>query len=418
MRDGVVFVHAADLHLDAPFVGISAEDARVGSVLADATYRAFERVIDVCIERSADFLVIAGDVYNSADRSLRAQLRFSREMERLAEAGIGAFVAHGNHDPASGWSAGLRLPETVRVFPTDRVARFEVERDGEVVAAVYGRSFGRAAETDNLARGFSRQEGEPVAVAVLHANVGGQPDHDPYAPASLDDLRAARMDYWALGHIHKQQELSRDPWAVYPGSPQGLNPKETGSHGCAVVTVSGGGALDVEYVECAAVTWHAIGVDVSSAGSIDDVRRALRDECERVRREAACAVVARVTLTGRTPAHAGLARPGVIEDLFGDVRTDLAAETPWLWLDRLADRTRPEIDIDAVRRGADFASEAVRVADELAADPAALAALISGIAEPVAATLPGYEPAIDAEELLALARDGALDLLLADGEVA
>ena len=37
MTSRVRFVHAADLHLDAPFQGIAATDARVGAALADAT---------------------------------------------------------------------------------------------------------------------------------------------------------------------------------------------------------------------------------------------------------------------------------------------------------------------------------------------------------------------------------------------
>ena len=59
------------------------------------------------------FLVIAGDLYNSADRSLGAELAFQRGMRRLADAGIPAFVVHGNHDPADGWSAGLEIPDSV-----------------------------------------------------------------------------------------------------------------------------------------------------------------------------------------------------------------------------------------------------------------------------------------------------------------
>ena len=46
------------------------------------------------------------------------------------------------------------------------------------------------------------------------------------------------MDYWALGHIHKQEVLAENPWVVYAGSPQGINPKETGPHGCFVVEIS------------------------------------------------------------------------------------------------------------------------------------------------------------------------------------
>ena len=328
MSQGVRFVHAADLHLDAPFSGVSADDARVGAALAEATFVAFDRVVEVCLEREARFLVVAGDAYNSADSSLRAQLRFRAGMQRLADAGIDVFVAHGNHDPASGWSAGLPSPESVHVFPSDRVGRYEVTDGGDVVAAVYGRSFARAAETENLTLGYSRESGDTLAVGVLHANVGGNPDYDPYAPASLEDLRTARMDYWALGHIHKQEVLARDPWIVYSGSTQGLNPKEIGPHGCIVVDVSPTGTISIEHVETAPVGWAQLECDTSAAGSLEALRQLLLGACESIREQAGRPTVVRLTLSGRSPAHAELGRPGVFTDLVDSVRREQAVGEP------------------------------------------------------------------------------------------
>ena len=415
MRDRVTFVHTADLHLDAPFSGLSADDARIGRELAEATYEAFRRVVDICIERAVDFLVIAGDAYNSADKSLRAQLRFRTEMLRLAEAGIDVYLAHGNHDPASGWSASVVLPDNVHTFPTERVERFEVVCDGELVAALYGRSFARKAETDNFALGYHRDGAEPVAIGVLHANVGGNTDYDPYAPASLAELRAAGLDYWALGHIHKQDVLARDPWVVYAGSPQGLSPKETGDHGCLVVSISAGGAVHIEPVSTAPIAWLQLEVDVAEAGSVDEVRQLVDDTCEGARSQATQGLVVRVRLTGRSHAHAELTRPGLVAQLAEELRAEQASRAPWLWLDRLDDATARVIDLDAVRAGSDFAAETVRVADALAVDASALDSLVDELSAPVATTLGGYERSLSSAELLDAARDAALDLLLADG---
>ena len=415
MTSPVRFVHAADLHLDAPFAGIAATDARVGAALADATYEAFRRIVDTCIEREVAFLVIAGDAYNSADKSLRAQLRFRAEMERLAEAGIDVFIANGNHDPQSGWSAGLVMPENVHLFSAREVDRFEVVRGGEVVAAVYGRSFARAAESDNFALGYKRGAGDRVAIGVLHANVGGNSDYDPYAPASLDDLRAGGMDYWALGHIHKQEVLAENPWIVYAGSPQGLNPKETGPHGCLVVDVGSDGAATLEHVETGPVTWARLDIDVTEAVGLEEARALLVAALDALRAQEGRASVVRAALVGRSLAHTDLARPGIAEELFEEVRAEAALAEPWLWLDRLDDLTAPPIDLDTLRGGPDFAAELVRIADELAEDPSALQALIGEIATPVAGTLAGYAPSSAPGELLERARDAALDLLLAQG---
>lgn len=412
MRDRVTFIHAADLHLDAPFAGLTASSGRIGKALAEATYEAFRRIVDTAIAREVDFVVVAGDAYNARDKSLRAQLRFREQMLRLAEHDIEVFVVQGNHDPANGWSAGLALPPSVHVFPDDRVGRAEVVRDGEVVAAIYGRSFARRDVTENLALGYRREPGDPIAIGVLHTNVGGNTNYEMYAPALLDELRSLGMDYWALGHIHKQAILSENPWVVYAGSPQGINPKEIGPHGCFVVTVSAGGGVAIEHVETASVAWAQVAVDASAAGDLDGVRSLLAAACEDLLALENRAVAARFTITGRSEAHADLARPGVLGQLLDDLRAEQGAGDPWVWVDRIDNRTAAVLDLDALRGGADFAAEVVRIADELAADQAALETLLADIAAPVATTLAGYEPGLAPADALQRARDAVLDGLL------
>jgi DNA repair exonuclease SbcCD nuclease subunit len=416
VRDRVRFIHAADLHLDAPFTGLTSSSGRIGSALAEATYEAFRRIVDTAIAREVDFVVIAGDAYNSRDKSLRAQLRFREQMLRLAQENIEVFVVQGNHDPADGWSAGLPLPANVHVFPADRVGRAEVVRDGELIAAVYGRGFARRDTTENLALGYHREAADPVAIGVLHSNVGSNAEYETYAPSTIDDLRAGGMDYWALGHIHKQGVLAQNPWVVYAGSPQGINPKETGPHGCYVVEVSPGGTVALEHVEAAHVAWARVELDCSAANDLDSVRSLLTRECENLLARENRAVVARFSLTGRCAAHADLARPGVLSQLLDDVRAEQGAGDPWVWVDRIDDRTAAVLDLDAVRSGVDFAAEIVRVADELESDEAALRALLDEIAAPVATTLAGYEQGVEPRDTLQRARDVALDELLG-GEV-
>ncbi|MDO8916236.1 MAG: DNA repair exonuclease [Coriobacteriia bacterium] len=417
MRERVTFVHAADLHLDAPFVGIATDDERVGNALAEATYAAFEAIVDLAVDRAVDFVVIAGDAYNSADKSVRAQRRFREQVRRLDAAGISTFVVHGNHDPLSGFSAGMDLPASVHVFPAGSVGRVEAVRDGEFVCAVYGRSFGKAAETEDFAAGYRREADDAVAVGVLHANVGGNPDYDAYAPCSLDDLRAGGMDYWALGHVHKHEVLSKDPWVVYAGSPQGLNPKETGTHGCCLVEVQRGGAVSLEHIDLAPVSWAVSTLDASAAEDVDDVEQLVGRGCEEVRGSEARPTVVRLALVGRSDAHPMLARPGAVTDLHEAVRREQAAREPWLWIDRLDDRTAAPLDLDTLRAGEDFAAEVVAVADDLAAGTAGeLDAMVADIGAPVADKLRGFEPTLPADELLALARDRCLDALLSGGD--
>ncbi len=421
MARPIRFIHAADLHLDAPFASIDATDPRVRQALVGSTFKAFDRIVAACIDRGADFLIIAGDAFNSEDRSTRAQLRFADSMELLAGAGVEVFVVNGNHDPANGWSAGVRLPASVRVFSAAEVGRFEVVRDGEVLAAVYGRSFGKAAETDNLSSGYRRDPTDRVAIGVLHANVGGNKDYEPYSPCSLGDLSAAGMDYWALGHIHKPQRLSETPRINYPGSPQGLNPKEDGTHGCIMVEIADG-CVSETFIPTGVVGWDRRFIDASGLDDIDAVRSAVRAACEDIRHGTDIPVSARLDLTGRSPAHEDLVHQGqagrpALEDLVESLRVEQMAQEPWIWIDRIRDLTSSPIDLDIVRGQQDFAGDLVRLSDALIADGASMAALFEEVVGPVRRRVGGMEIALDAAEAVSRARDLCLDRLLADGEV-
>jgi hypothetical protein len=82
------FIHTADLHLDSPFIGISNVDSELGECLSKSTFQTYDSIIEQCIERKVDFLLIAGDVYDSADKSLYAQIKFLDGLRRLSDYGI------------------------------------------------------------------------------------------------------------------------------------------------------------------------------------------------------------------------------------------------------------------------------------------------------------------------------------------
>ncbi|MBS3956528.1 MAG: DNA repair exonuclease [Clostridiales bacterium] len=408
MAPTLTFVHAADLHLDARFGGVDASDARVRDALVESTFDAFEEICDVCVARGAAFLIIAGDLYNTAERSVRAQTRFRAAAVRLAEARIHIFVAAGNHDPLSGGGPAIAMPSNVTIFSADEVSRECFPSDDAPLAVLYGRSYARSAETRNLAAGFSRDSADPFAIGVLHANVGGQPGFEPYAPCSLEDLRAARMDYWALGHIHKRMRLSENPPVVYPGSPQGLNPGETGGHGCAVVTVEGGG-VEIEFVETARVVWERVSVECGDVATADEVIDRLDAACAGVRERAGGRpAIARIDLEGRSAVHALLTKPRVLDDIIEQVRDTHLERGPWVWLDRVRDLTAPAIDLEAVREGAGFAAELIRVADGYL-EPARADAVLAEALAPLHRRLDGIDLDFDSRSIVERARNLCLD---------
>ena len=223
------FVHAADLHLDSPFRGPADARLALKDRLQSATLGALERVVGHTIGAKADFLIIAGDLYDSKDRSLRALVAFRKQMERLADRNIPVFIVHGNHDPLNGWGSSFQLPANVRTFGS-RTDTEPFLRFGREVAQIVGVSYTRERVTDNLASSFTAAPAAPYSIAVLHANIGHQAGHADYAPATVDDLVTAGFNYWALGHVHTRSILAKEPaMVVYPGNTQGRNPRESAS---------------------------------------------------------------------------------------------------------------------------------------------------------------------------------------------
>ena len=53
-------------------------------------------------------------------------------------------------------------------------------------------------------------------IGLLHTSLDGRPGHDDYAPCSLDDLRSKDYAYWALGHVHKRDEVLEAQYLTDP----------------------------------------------------------------------------------------------------------------------------------------------------------------------------------------------------------
>jgi DNA repair exonuclease SbcCD nuclease subunit len=394
------FVHAADLHLDTPFKGIASTASLVAERLREASLVAFDSLVDLCLERRAAFLVVAGDIYDGPERGLRAQLRLRDGLARLSAAGISSFVVHGNHDPVeTGWSAlGGPWPERVTVFGAGAVQAVPVEIDGIPVATVQGVSFAQRSEPENLALRFARAAGPGLQVGVLHCNVrGAASGYDDYSPCTLEDLRNVGLDYWALGHVHSRMILSgrRDsdePWVVYPGNLQARSPKpsERGLKGAVVVQVRGGRVVDVEPVGCDVVRFDLVELDVAGIADLAELRSRLSGAArDRLASADGRSLVLRAQLVGRGELHFDLLRPGILDDVLIALRDDFAGEDPFCWWDLIDDQSRPAIDLEAVRAGTDFAADLIALADELRHSFATQERAVADLAAELSEGLPG-----------------------------
>ena len=362
------FVHAADLHLDSPFRGIRNEaPVHVAQTLSNATFEAYGNIIDLCLQEEVDALLVAGDIYDGADRSLRAQLRFVDGLKRLDRAGIRSFICHGNHDPLDGWEARLDLPEGCVRFGTE-VEGFPLIPDEPERATIYGVSYPTREVRNNLTPLFTANgSGGGFNIGLLHANVGGNPDHDSYAPCSISDLADTGFGYWALGHVHTRQTLrERGPAIVYPGNSQGRHPNEQGARGVYLVEVDEDGAVSLDFRPTDVVRWETLSLEIGSLDTEQALLDAVSDLAEAALSEAqGRSVVARLELSGRGPLHRWLNN----RDTSGDVRERLneqyAQRGTWLWCEGVRLATASPVDREAALRREDFVGDLLRLSTEL-----------------------------------------------------
>ncbi|MBY6271253.1 MAG: hypothetical protein CW346_03465 [Bacillaceae bacterium] len=249
----ISFVHTADLHLGSPFLGLESLPKSIFEKIRDAAFQSFSRIVDLAIGRRADFVLVAGDVYDGEDRDVRSQLYFRKEMERLRGEGIPVFVIHGNHDHLNGNWLKVEMPDNVHIF-SGKVETKLLETGNGARVHLYGFSYPARHVPEPMAAGYQKKEGAHYHIGLLHGHDGKNPNHYVYAPFSVDELLEKGFDYWALGHIHQRAVLHRDPYVVYPGNIQGRNRKETGEKGCYFVEMDPSGT-SLEFVPTAPVLW-------------------------------------------------------------------------------------------------------------------------------------------------------------------
>ncbi|MEJ2718705.1 MAG: DNA repair exonuclease, partial [Deltaproteobacteria bacterium] len=343
------FIHAADLHLGRPFAGLSKSLPESAELFLRAGYKAWERIVATALDGNADFVTLAGDVFDNANPAVRPRVAFRDGVTKLHEAGIPVFLTLGNHDPLCDFPDALRSLPGLHLFGAEPEGREFAAHHMDRRVMIYGASFERAAVRENLVRRFHRDPRAEIAIGVVHANVSGVSGHDDYAPCSLDDLRLAGMDLWCMGHVHLGTVLSEYPLILYAGTSQGAHVNETGARGCYVITVDGPGEAAAEFVPIAPVRWEKLELDVTDLSGEEDLLDALEDECGKLAPddEGVEAVVARIHLKGHGTGQAQALAHGTSE--LADMLRERLARLPIpVFAESIRDATLSTIDLNAL----------------------------------------------------------------------
>ena len=93
------FIHAADIHLGRPFSNISNTQT-----CKNAVEKAFKNFIDYALVKNVDFVLIAGDTFDSDEQDFESKLILKEGLNKLAAADIKVFLICGNHDPINSYN--------------------------------------------------------------------------------------------------------------------------------------------------------------------------------------------------------------------------------------------------------------------------------------------------------------------------
>ncbi len=368
------FLHGADIHLDSPLRGLeSYADAPVDQI-RQATRRAFDNLIALAIEERVAFVLLSGDLYDGEWKDYNTGLFFVNRMGMLRKENIRVFLVSGNHDAASQITKSLRLPDNVHLFSTKQPETVIFE---ELGVAVHGQGYHTRGLAENIARNYPQALPHYLNIGLLHTSLTGRQGHEPYAPCTLDDLLACGYDYWALGHVHQREEVSRSPWIVFPGNIQGRHIHETGAKGATLVRVEEGRINAVEHRELDVLRWSLCRVDLSVCATMDLAIDAVRQAMETEQAHAEGRPLAiRLQLIGETQVHAELHRESA--SLTEEFRA-LAAGLGEMWLEKVAFATHRPVTLDESLGTETPMADLIQAIDRLDFQPAALMELIPEI---------------------------------------
>jgi exonuclease SbcD len=279
----IKILHFADAHIDMANYGrhdpISGLPLRVLDFL-----KSLDTIVDTAIEERVDLVLFAGDAYKDRNPAPTFQREWGRRIMRLSRANIPTLLLVGNHDlsPALGRAHALDPFDTLEVpnvrvldkpqflgaqelwgLPLQVIALPWVTRSGLIAsqglsAAEPGKVFEALEErlTELVQDWLEQADLSLPLVLTAHGSVqgaiyGGERTvmlgGDLVLPGSL--VRDPRLDYVALGHIHKPQNLNENahPPVVYPGSIERVDFGEAADDKYFVVAKVERGHTEVEW---------------------------------------------------------------------------------------------------------------------------------------------------------------------------
>ncbi|WP_053220451.1 metallophosphoesterase family protein [Virgibacillus senegalensis] len=354
-KEKISFIHSADLHLDSPFKGLGSVPGAIFEQIRESTFDALQALVLLAIEKKVDFVLIAGDVFDENQHSLKARMKLKGAFEQLDAHDIEVYLSYGNHDFTAGSQFIDQFPENVHVFSDQQVRSLPFRKNGVTAANIYGFSYRERAITENKTPEYILEGQALYHIAMLHGSLHSNTEHDVYAPFHVQDMMEKDFDYWALGHIHTRDVLNQQPPIVYPGNIQGRSKKESGEKGCYHVELQNGEAK-LTFHPLQQIRFENMKVDVSMCSDPQDIIAVLEKQLAKCKNYYG-KVILHVTFFSNQPTLQEWQQTGYLEDAVEFINDIDGLDSTWAYIQGYSIQIAHNWNREELAKGHHFAGE-------------------------------------------------------------
>ncbi|MGG5462803.1 metallophosphoesterase family protein [Clostridium sp. B9] len=261
-------LHFSDVHFDTPFRELPKE---IGDMRRAELRESFNRIISKAIEEKVDLILLAGDLFDNTTVEKSTLIFIKEQMDRAKKYNIKVFIAAGNHDPYNNRSfySMIDWGDNVYIF-NEEIEKVYLEELGVVV---YGASFKDKYIRESKLKEFKVDDKDLdlIKIMVLHGEISNASEGE-YNPITIREIYESKLDYLALGHVHKFSGISKEGRTsyAYPGCPEGRGFDETGDKGVILGDISNG-FVDLEFIKFNKREYFVNELDVSECETKEDI---------------------------------------------------------------------------------------------------------------------------------------------------
>ena len=264
------YAHLADLHL-----GAWKEEK-----LRDLSVKAFLAAINDCTDKEVDFILFAGDIFNTSLPSLDTLKIVTKKMKELKDKNIPLYVIAGSHDFSPSGKTMIDVLENAgllknvcrgKIHPETKELHLQFFTDPKTGVKLTG-ILGRKGQLDktyyqNLHLENLEQE-SGYKIFMFHTTLSEmKPKHMEKIESQPASFLPKNFNYYAGGHIHHPTKIELEGYGTltYPGAlfPNNFAEVEKYSHGGYYLITVDEGIQKVEWIPVKVMEHHDFTLDCS-----------------------------------------------------------------------------------------------------------------------------------------------------------